>query len=184
MSCSTHAGAQGCWGQEGIRGWAVLEGLQGGGACAESHRMGGLGTQQALRSQMFWRRWRWCGTGLTEAELHPGVHHSPSQQQGFGGLWLCSISSSPGARIWGFQMSLGTTSPWWLSSLDQVHADTVAGGPRRAEGPQPSRVVQKVSKSAPTQRGYLALRSRDLRLRDENITLLVVRGLMQLHNCC
>lgn len=116
LSCNTLAKAQGCWGQGGIRGWAVLEGLQGGGACAESHGMGGLGTQQALRSQMFWRRWRWRGTGLTEAELPPVVHHSPSQQQGFGGLRLCTISSSPGARIWGFQMSLGTTSPWWLSA--------------------------------------------------------------------
>ena len=128
LSCGTLAKAQGCWGQERIRGWNVLEGLQGGGACAESHRMGGPGTQQALRSQMFWRRWRWCRTRLTEAELPPMVHHNPSQQQGFGGLWSCSISSSPGARIWGFQMGLGTTSPWWLSSLDQVHTDTVAGG--------------------------------------------------------
>lgn len=144
--------------------------------------MGGLGTQQALRSQMFWRRWRWCRTGLTEAELPAVVHHSPSQQQGFGGLWLCSISSSPGARIWGFQMSLGTTSPWWLSSLDQVHTDSGWWTPpsRRASALE----GHPESKSAPTQRGYSALRSRDFRLRDENITLLVVRGLMQSHNCC
>lgn len=76
--------------------------LPGGVACAESPRVGGLGTPQDLRSRMFWGRWQRSRRRADGGRAAPGVRHDPPH--GYKAPWtLAGWAASPGARNWGFR---------------------------------------------------------------------------------